>query len=147
SRGVEVDKEKVRAIKDWPTPTTIAEVRSFHGLTGFYRRFVPNFSTIAASLTEIIKKDVGFKWGEKQEKAFNTSKVQIRGRILLKRGGSDTTRGQTDELRSEGLRDEDRGHDDGAEAHELGSGICEEGVDAQGLGGLHVPSRPITRAK
>ncbi|PKI59770.1 hypothetical protein CRG98_019835 [Punica granatum] len=35
ARGVEVDEEKVKAIKDWPTPTTIAEVRSFHGLTGF----------------------------------------------------------------------------------------------------------------
>ncbi|OWM74346.1 hypothetical protein CDL15_Pgr013250 [Punica granatum] len=59
----------------------------------------------------------------------------------------DTTRGQTDELRSEGLRDEDHGHDDGAEAHELGSGIREEGADAQDLGGLHVSSGPITRAK
>lgn len=61
--------------------------------------------------------------------------------------GNDTTRGQTDEHRSEGLRDEDRGHDDGAEAHELGSGIREEGADAQDLGGLHVSSGPITRAK
>ncbi|OWM64004.1 hypothetical protein CDL15_Pgr006374 [Punica granatum] len=59
----------------------------------------------------------------------------------------DTTLGQTDELRSEGLRDEDRRHDDEAEAHELGSWIREEGADAQDLGGLHVPSGPITQAK
>ncbi|XP_031398469.1 uncharacterized protein LOC116209044 [Punica granatum] len=83
SRGVEVDEKKVRAIKDWPTPTTIAEVRSFHGLAGFYRRFVPNFSTVAASLTEIIKKDVGFKWEEEQEKAFNTLKEKLSSAPLL----------------------------------------------------------------
>ncbi|PKI59323.1 hypothetical protein CRG98_020278 [Punica granatum] len=57
--------------------------RSFHSLAGFYRRFVPNFSTIAASLTEIIKKDVGCKWGEEQEKAFNTLKEKLSSAPLL----------------------------------------------------------------
>ncbi|PKI66070.1 hypothetical protein CRG98_013565 [Punica granatum] len=60
---------------------------------------------------------------------------------------ADTTLGQTDKLRSEELRDEDSGHDDEAEAYELGSWICEEGANAQDLGGLHVPSGPITRTK
>ena len=39
-RGVEVDLEKIRSIKQWPIPTNVREVRGFLGLTGYYRRFV-----------------------------------------------------------------------------------------------------------
>ena len=49
--GIEVDEEKVKAIQEWPTPTTISQVRSFHGLASFYRQFVRDFSSLAAPLT------------------------------------------------------------------------------------------------
>jgi len=62
SKGVKVDEEKVKAIRDWPIPKNASEVRSFHGLANFYRRFVKDFSTIASPLNELVKKDVGFKW-------------------------------------------------------------------------------------
>ncbi|XP_052173757.1 uncharacterized protein LOC127789046 [Diospyros lotus] len=77
TQRVEVDEEKVRAIKDWPTPTNITEVRSFHGLASFYRRFVKDFSTIAAPLTEVIKKSVGFKWEKAQDHAFHVLKEKL----------------------------------------------------------------------
>ena len=56
SKGVQVDEEKVRAIQEWPTPKSVTEVRSFHGLASFYRRFVKDFSTLAAPLNEVLKK-------------------------------------------------------------------------------------------
>ncbi|XP_062115055.1 uncharacterized protein LOC133829215 [Humulus lupulus] len=81
--GIQVDEEKIKAIQEWPTPTTIGNVRSFHGLASFYRRFVKNFSTIAAPLTEVIKKNVIFKWGEAQEEAFQLLKYKLTHAPLL----------------------------------------------------------------
>jgi hypothetical protein len=77
TKGIEVDEGKVKAIKEWPTPKGITEVRSFHGLASFYRRFVKNFSTIAAPLTKIIKKNVGFHWGSYQANAFAPIKERL----------------------------------------------------------------------
>ncbi|WVZ93393.1 hypothetical protein U9M48_039375 [Paspalum notatum var. saurae] len=82
-QGIEVDEAKVQAIRSWPMPTTISQVRSFHGIAGFYRGFVPNFSTIAAPINELTKKRVTFHWGKPQKDAFNLLKDKLTHAPLL----------------------------------------------------------------
>ncbi|KAI3758531.1 hypothetical protein L6452_06096 [Arctium lappa] len=77
AQGIQVDDEKVKAIKDWPTPTNPSEVRSFHGLASFYRRFVRDFSTKAAPLNDLVKNNVKFEWGPSQDEAFNRLKLDL----------------------------------------------------------------------
>ena len=52
--GLKMDLEKVQAIIDWPSPRNIFEVRSFHGLESFYRKFIHNFSGILSHIVETI---------------------------------------------------------------------------------------------
>ena len=71
SKGVHVDESKIEAIKTWPQPTNLQQVRSFLGLTGFYRWFVKDFSTISALLRALSKKNAPFVWGPLQSTAFD----------------------------------------------------------------------------
>jgi hypothetical protein len=61
-----MDGAKIDAIRSWPIPETITQVKSFLGLAGFYRCFVRDFSIIAAPLHELTKKGVLFHWGPAQ---------------------------------------------------------------------------------
>jgi hypothetical protein len=77
AEGIQVDENKIRAIKDWPVPKNVSQVRSFHGLAGFYQRFVKDFSIIAAPVNNLTKKDVPFLWGDEQERAFQELKRKL----------------------------------------------------------------------
>ena len=76
AQGIHVDEEKIKAIREWPTPTSMQQVRSFHGLASFYRRFVQNFSTIVAPMTEVLKGKT-FEWNEKANLAFEEIKIRL----------------------------------------------------------------------
>jgi hypothetical protein len=52
--GVSVDPSKVQEVIDWKAPTTILEVRSFLGLAGYYRYFIPDFLKIAKPMTSLL---------------------------------------------------------------------------------------------
>ncbi|GJX57596.1 putative reverse transcriptase domain-containing protein [Tanacetum coccineum] len=75
--GIHVDPSKIEAVKNWKTPTTPSEIRSFLGLAGYYRRFIANFSKIAKPLTSLTQKNQKYVWGVKQEEAFQTLKNNL----------------------------------------------------------------------
>ena len=69
-KGISVDPSKIHDVLNWKTPESVSEIRSFLGLAGYYRRFVPEFSKISRPMTELLKKGVRFSWGDKCEQAF-----------------------------------------------------------------------------
>lgn len=75
--GLHVDPEKVSAIIDIPSPSTVKQVRQFLGIASWFRRFIPNFSTIAAPLTTLLRKKHTFVWSLDQEGAFRTIKEKL----------------------------------------------------------------------
>jgi hypothetical protein len=70
--GISVDPSKVQEVMDWKPPKSVHQIYSFLGLTGYYRRFIPDFSRIAKPMTELLKKRVKFVWSEACEEAFHT---------------------------------------------------------------------------
>ena len=77
SRGAKVDEKKIRAIRDWPKPASIADVRSFHGLTSFYRRFVKRLQLYCCSYDRMLEKGNKFRWSEDAKKAFELIKEKL----------------------------------------------------------------------
>jgi hypothetical protein len=74
SEGISVDLSKVREVLDWKPPRTLHQVRNILGLAGYYRRFIPNFSKIAKSIVDLLKKEETFFWNVERDEAFQTLK-------------------------------------------------------------------------
>jgi hypothetical protein len=72
-----VDPENIVAITQWPIPTNLTEVKSFMGASQYLRKFIVNFSTVAAPLHAITAKGKRFHWGKTQQRAFEDLKKKI----------------------------------------------------------------------
>lgn len=71
--GVAMDKDKVRAIANWPTPRSFRALRGFLGLASYYRKFIKDFGMLVAPLTRLLSKE-GFRWCLEAEDTFQTLK-------------------------------------------------------------------------
>ena len=79
---VEMDPVKVSGVAEWPTPWN-KEVQSFVGFVNFYQRFIKDFSHHARALFNLTKKDIGWKWEESEQVAFNKLKELITSTPVL----------------------------------------------------------------
>ncbi|GJS56840.1 putative reverse transcriptase domain-containing protein [Tanacetum coccineum] len=75
--GIYVDLSKVESVKNWMTPESPIEIRSFLGLAGYYQRFIENYSKIAKPLTLLTQKNKAYVWGDKQDEAFQILKEKL----------------------------------------------------------------------
>ena len=74
-KGIKMDQKKLSAVLDWSTPENLKNIQSFLGFANFYRRFIRDFSKLAAPLNLLAKKNTPFHWGPEQQKAFDNFKV------------------------------------------------------------------------
>jgi hypothetical protein len=70
TEGLLPDPNKIRAVKDFPTPTNTRQLKGFLGLAGYYRKFIPNFGDIAKPLTSLLRKNTPYVWDQKTNEAF-----------------------------------------------------------------------------
>ncbi|PKU71894.1 RNA-directed DNA polymerase [Dendrobium catenatum] len=80
--GIQVDPRKVSAVREWPVPKSLSDIRSFHGLANFYRRFIRGFSLIMAPITDVLKGH-SFIWSTTQQQSFENIKKALSSAPIL----------------------------------------------------------------
>ena len=70
------DPSKIAAVKEWPVPTTVKQLREFLGLTGYYRRFVKHYGQISKPPIDLLRKNA-FHWNESTQQAFEQLKTAM----------------------------------------------------------------------
>ncbi len=76
-------ESKVNAISEFPVPATKKQLMRFLGMAGYYRKFCKNFSIIAEPLTNLLKKNVKFKWNDNCQVAFDRLKAILKSTPVL----------------------------------------------------------------
>ncbi|GFY14175.1 retrovirus-related Pol polyprotein from transposon 17.6 [Trichonephila clavipes] len=77
SNGVRPDPDKIKAVRNFPTPKNIHDIRSFLGLCSYFRRFIKNFCYLAEPLQSLLKSGVEFHWGPEEVEAFHSLKKAL----------------------------------------------------------------------
>lgn len=83
ANGIRPNEHKILAVKEFPVPRNIHEVRQFLGLAGYFRKFIKGFGEIARPLTNLLKKGVSFNWGDAETHAFAILKDNLVDRPTL----------------------------------------------------------------
>ena len=82
--GISVDPDKIKAIIEWSFPKNVTDIRSFMGITRYYRNFIKGFSKIAYPITSLQNKGKKFEWNEKCMEIFNKLKHMLTTAPILK---------------------------------------------------------------
>jgi hypothetical protein len=83
ANGVSPDASKVKAIKSFPLPRNVPDVRAFLGLAGYYWSFIQNFASLSKPLTQLTRKDAKFCWSEPQQISFDVLKEVLTSDSVL----------------------------------------------------------------
>ena len=83
--GLRVDPTKVDSVKNWPEPVDVTQVRQFLGLTNYFRKFIKDYSTLAAPLNDLTRKDTNFRdeWNDTHRTAFQQLKDALTSAPVL----------------------------------------------------------------
>ena len=82
--GISIDPDKIKVSMEWPVPKNVTDIRSFMGITRYYRKFIKGFSKIAYPITSLQNKGKKFDWNEKCEESFNKLKHLLTTTPILK---------------------------------------------------------------
>lgn len=77
AEGVKADSAKVKAVADFPKPTDQHQLRSFLGMCNYFRKFIQRYAPMVSPLTQLLRKDSVYEWGQKQEEAFQAVKQAL----------------------------------------------------------------------
>ena len=80
---IKMDPKKIAGIADWPTPTTLKQLRSFLGFGNYYQRFIRNYSDSTKPLNDLLRKDMPYEWNDEREQAFQNLKKKFISQPVL----------------------------------------------------------------